>query len=123
MKWIGTLMLLFLSGSLFAQLSGKVADRATISPAAKVKTDTLPLLLKQQAIILKEVTIKAKQDFKPDSIRNRKVYSSVFSYETPGLKEIFISKSLCTCVSTFPGIATNNTSEPGHKHSNTHKDQ
>ena len=110
MKWIGTLTLLFLSGSLLAQLSGIVADRATRFPDTNVKTDTVPLLLKQKAIILKEVTIKAKPDFKQDSIRNRKEYSSVFSYKTPGLKNIFISKSLYTNVPTFPGIATNNTS-------------
>lgn len=110
MKWIGTSILLFLSGSLFAQLSGIVADRATRFPVSNVKTDTLPLLLKQKAIVLKEVTIRAKPDYRFDSIRNRKDYSSVFYYKTPGLKSIFIPKSLYTSVPTFPGIATNNTS-------------
>lgn len=59
----------------------------------KINTDTLHIYLEQNSIQLKTVTIKGANDYKMDSILNRKAFASLFGHKSPGLKDAFITKS------------------------------
>ena len=59
----------------------------------KINTDTIHIYLEQIFILLKDVTIRGTNDYKMDSILNRKTFASVFGHKSSGLKDVFISKS------------------------------
>jgi hypothetical protein len=64
------------------------------------------IYLQKDSILLKEVSVKSRRDYKKDLLSNRRQFSQVFAYKAPGWKEIFIMKSPYV-QSTRP----NNTSE------------
>lgn len=59
----------------------------------KINTDTIFIYLEQNSILLKNVTINGINGYKEDSISRRKEFASVFAYKSPGLKDIFITRS------------------------------
>lgn len=63
---------------------------------SKALISTILIELEPTYIILKEVNVKSLRDFKQDSLRNRKLFSSIFNYKAPALKDVFIEKSLST---------------------------
>ena len=60
---------------------------------AKALTDTLHVYLEQISIMLKSVSVGASRNFKMDSLRNRRLFSSVYNYKATGIKELFTQKA------------------------------
>jgi hypothetical protein len=55
----------------------------------KTKSDTVIIYLQQSSILLKDVNVKARHNFKQDSINMRRQFSAIFNYKAPGLKDMF----------------------------------
>ncbi len=108
MRRIDLSAFMLISNSLFAQINNHQIYHKVINH--NLASDTVPIRQKQQSILLKEVTVRAIPDFRLDSIKTRKEYSSVFNYKSPGFKDIFIPISFNKNTPVFPNIATNNTS-------------
>lgn len=56
-------------------------------------SDTILVLLKSSPIELQEVVIKRSRYYRQDSLDRRKEFASVFSYNAPRFKDVFITKS------------------------------
>jgi hypothetical protein len=54
--------------------------------------DTIHIYLEQNAVALKDVTIKAKRDANTDSINLRKQFAKVFNYQGTKFKDVFITR-------------------------------
>jgi hypothetical protein len=54
--------------------------------------DTIHIYLEQNAIALKDVTVKAKRDANTDSINLRKQFANVFNYKATTFKDVFIAQ-------------------------------
>lgn len=59
----------------------------------KANKGAVVVLLEAVPFILQEVQIEAKNKYEFDSLRYRQEFLSVFAYKSPGVKDIFISKS------------------------------
>ncbi len=57
----------------------------------KTKSDTLLIYLQQSSILLKDVNVRARHNYRQDSLNVRRQFSSVFDYKAPGLKDMFIT--------------------------------
>ena len=57
-------------------------------------SDTLRIYLRQNAIMLNEVSIKTKRNYKRDSIDLRKEYANAFTYKGPNISDMFIEKDI-----------------------------
>lgn len=55
--------------------------------------DSLPKLQVTRSILLDEVTITGLRNYKADSMRLRKEFSSAFNYKPPSFKDIFIARN------------------------------
>jgi hypothetical protein len=75
----------------------------------KINGDTIRVYLEQNFILLKNVTINGINGYKADSIDKRKEFASAFNYRSPGLKDIFITKSPYAYVPNSYNIALNST--------------
>jgi len=75
----------------------------------KIKSDTLTIYLQQSSMLLRDVNVKARHDFKLDSINLRKQYASVFNYEGLGLEDMFITVNPYAYVPNNYIMATNST--------------
>src|SRR3546814_3206065 len=51
------------------------------------------LLLKARSIVLQEVTIRGMRNYTQDSLNFRKEFASVFGYNAPRFKDIFVNNS------------------------------
>jgi hypothetical protein len=58
----------------------------------KIKSDTLKIYLQPGSIMLRGVNVKARHDFRLDSLRLRKEFSSVFEYQGVTFDDLFIEK-------------------------------
>ena len=54
--------------------------------------DTIHIYLEQNAIALKDVTVKARRDANTDSINLRKQFANVFNYKPTSFKDVFIAQ-------------------------------
>ena len=57
----------------------------------KAKSDTIIIYLQQSSILLRDVNVKARHDFKLDSINMRRQFSAIFNYKAPTFKDLFIT--------------------------------
>jgi len=57
-------------------------------------TDTLKVYLQQVSILLKDVNISSRRDFKKDSVRNRRMFSSVYNHKALGIKDALTQKAI-----------------------------
>lgn len=56
-----------------------------------VNTDTLVVYLYQRSIMLRDVNINARHNFRQDSINLRRQFNDVFNYKGPDFKDIFVN--------------------------------
>ena len=59
---------------------------------SSIKSDTVIVYLEQSSILLKDVNVKARHDFKQDSINMRRQFAAVFNYKAPTIKDMFITQ-------------------------------
>ncbi|MDT3405524.1 hypothetical protein [Mucilaginibacter terrae] len=55
--------------------------------------DTLRIYLDKPSILLSNVNVSGKRDFKTDSVRNRQMFANIYNYRGGGLKEAMIEKA------------------------------
>lgn len=67
-------------------------DYYSLMPKANSRTDTLVIYLRPKLYALNEVTIRAKRDFKADSINNRKMFANVFAYKGITIGDVMIHR-------------------------------
>ncbi|MFD1255351.1 hypothetical protein ACFQ3S_00960 [Mucilaginibacter terrae] len=60
----------------------------------KASADTIKIYLQQVSILLKDVKVASRRDFKKDSVRNRRMFSSVYNYKAPGIKDALTQKAI-----------------------------
>ena len=70
--------------------------------------DILKVLLKPIPINLNDVNIRAKRNYKLDSLNLRKEYASIFAYQAPRLKDILVKKGYRKSID--PNLVSNSTS-------------
>jgi hypothetical protein len=58
----------------------------------KAKADTVIIYLQQSSILLKDVNVKARHNFRQDSLNVRRQFSAIFDYKAPGFKDLFITR-------------------------------
>jgi len=56
-----------------------------------IHTDTLTVYLHQSSIMLCDVNVNARHNFRQDSINLRKQFNDVFNYKAPAFKDMFIT--------------------------------
>lgn len=56
-------------------------------------TDTLKIYLQQVSILLKDVNVASRRDYKKDSLRNRRMFSSVYNHKALGIKDALTQKA------------------------------
>jgi len=58
----------------------------------RTKADTLMIYLQQSSILLRDVNVRARHNYKQDSLNVRRQFSAVFDYKEPGVKDAFITR-------------------------------
>lgn len=76
---------------------------------SKISTDTIRVYLEQVSIQLKDVKIGATRNFKADSLKSRRMFSSVYNYKAPGVMNAFTQKASLAYVPSNNINALNNT--------------
>ncbi|QJD95034.1 carboxypeptidase-like regulatory domain-containing protein [Mucilaginibacter robiniae] len=59
----------------------------------QVFTDTIRVYLEPISVVLRPVTVKGTRNYKKDSIANRRMFASVFTYKAPTVKDMFINNA------------------------------
>ena len=72
-------------------------------------TDTLKIYLEQLSIMLRDVKVNGLRNTRLDSLKNRKLFSSVYNYKSKTLKDAFIQNASTAYVPYSYVIAPNNT--------------
>lgn len=76
--------------------------------------DTVRVYLKEASILLKSVGVEVRRDVRKDSLRNRRLFSSVYNYKSAGIKEVFTQKaSLAYTPNTYINAPNSTTSLAG----------
>ncbi len=75
-----------------SRIAIRIMGYETVEVTINKPTDTLRIYLKQNAIYLNEVSIKAKRNYKLDSLYLRKEYASSFAYKGPSISDMFVEK-------------------------------
>jgi hypothetical protein len=57
----------------------------------KVVGDTLTIYLRQNSVMLRDVNVKARHNFKQDSIDLRRQFAAIFNYKGPSVKDLFVN--------------------------------
>jgi len=91
MRLVAASILLLISFSTYAQDADQ--KRPSKRPGFPGAVDSLPKLHISHSILLDEVTITGLRNYKADSIRLRKEFSSVFNHKPPSFKDVFITKN------------------------------
>jgi hypothetical protein len=60
--------------------------------ASRMSTDTVKIFMEQVSVMLKSVEVGARYNFKKDSLKNRRLFSSVYGYKSAGIKDAFAQK-------------------------------
>lgn len=59
----------------------------------KSTKDTLRIYLDKPSILLNNVNVLGKRNFKSDSVRNRQMFANIYNYRGGGLKELMVEKA------------------------------
>lgn len=59
----------------------------------KSTKDTLRIYLDKPSILLNNVNVLGKRDFRTDSVRNRQMFANIYNYRGGGLKEVMIERA------------------------------
>ncbi|MXV51497.1 hypothetical protein GS399_10995 [Pedobacter sp. HMF7647] len=67
--------------------------KPTLIKVKSAGSGPVTILLEPQSLMLKDVQVNRERNFKQDSIRNREENAAGFDYKSPGLKDMFITRS------------------------------
>lgn len=86
-------------------------DNYSFMPKPGRRADTMVIYLQPKSYALNEVTVRAKRDFKADSINTRKMFANVFAYKGTSLGDVMIKRDPGLYVPSNYIDAPNNTTQ------------